>query len=85
MNKKINSKFLCTVLCAVFLTSCGVETPIFYGKPFIVGKIEVINDTLCVYTAKEFTLKGTELFASKQRFIAKQRLFQIGDTVTICK
>lgn len=83
--KTLTRYALYTLLGTVLLTSCGVETPNFNTKPFVVGSVERFNDSLCIYTATNFTLKGNELFAGKQRFIAKERLFQVGDTVRISK
>ena len=84
--KTIISYTLYTLLGTVFLYSCtGVETPNFNDKPFVVGSVERYNDSLCIYTATKFTEKFSELFAGKQRFIAKEKLFQVGDTVRISK
>lgn len=75
------------VLLAVVFSSCnGVETPNINcnGRSFIVGEIKTYNDSLYYYTAKKFTLKGSEFFAGKQSVISKD-VFKIGDTLRFSK
>lgn len=86
-NKNLFSNACKLVLIAVLLSSCvGVETPNINcnDKPFIVGKIEIYNDSLYYYEAKDFTLKGSEFLAGKQSIISKE-VFKIGDTLRLSK
>lgn len=84
--QRVTRYFGYILLCAVFTSCVGVETPNFTeGKPFIVGKIYTYKDTLARYTAKDFTFRFNEWLAEKQSFVAKQNLYNIGDTVRLAK
>ena len=86
-NKNLFSNACKLVLIAVLFTSCvGVETPNINcnARPFIVGKIEIYNDSLYYYEAKDFTLKGSEFWAGKQSIISKE-VFKVGDTLRLSK
>ena len=73
------------LLSAVLLSSCGYEKTRFNcGEyPFIVGKIQSYDDSLCEYSAKKFNASFSDLFGGKATFIAKPGLYQIGDTVKL--
>lgn len=69
----------------VLLISCTEESPAFQvsDKPFIIGEIRSYNDDVCVYIAKDHhSFDGSDFKAS---FYAKTNLFQIGDTVKVCR
>ena len=91
-------KILLIVFCAIIFASCGVETSVFTDNnirsnlnrsvdhQFVVGEIKKADDNNCLYIDSKSNNWLFELFAtSKASFIAKKGLFQIGDTVTVCK
>lgn len=87
MSNYRNCFALAYVLLAVVFSSCnGVETPNINcnDRPFVVGEIKVYKDSLYYYTAKKFTLKGSQFFAGKQSVISKD-VFKIGDTLRFSK
>lgn len=77
---------LCTVLLSTLFSCVGVETPNIdcNDRPFIVGSIEIYQDSIYRYTAKDFTIKGSEFLAGKQSVFSKE-VFKIGDTLRLCK
>ncbi len=84
--KKVLSYTLYLVLATVLFTSCtGVETPNIdcNDRPFVVGMIEQ-EDGVYKYTAKDYTLKFTEMVSGKQAVYSKEK-FEIGDTLRLTK
>lgn len=85
------------VFCAILFASClGVETSVFTTdnvsntdvstvRPFVVNKIKAVDEKNCEYVTNRFNYAFSEVFATHASFIAKKGLFQIGDTVTVCK
>ena len=90
-------KFFLIVFCAILFASCiGVETSVFSSdkventdypdpRPFVVDKIKSVDDKNCEYVTNKWNYIATEFFAAHASFVAKKGLFQIGDTVTVCK
>ena len=78
--------FKISILSIIFSSCIGVETSNFGCRTqFIVNRIEAVDSNLCVYVAKSSTYPFAEYFANKPAFVAKKGLFQIGDTVRVCK
>ena len=91
-------KKILIVFCAILFASCtGVETSIFtddniknnitkdVDHQFIVGEIQRTDDNNCKYIDRKTNDWFSECFSNKASFVAKKGLFQIGDTVTVCK
>lgn len=93
-------KILLIVFCAILFASCtGVETSLFIDKDsgssniinavnhqFVVGKIEKYGKNTSLYIDNESNNWLGEFFSgNKASFVAEIGLFQIGDTVTVCK
>lgn len=84
-------KKILIVFCVIVFTSCmGVETPVFTDnvsnlRPFVVNNIRAIDEKNCVYITNKWNFAFDEVFSTKASFVAKKGLFQIGDTVTVCK
>jgi hypothetical protein len=90
-------KKILIVFCAIIFASCtGVETSIFTTdkvsntdyfdiRPFVVDNIKSVDEKNCVYVTNKCNYITDEFLAGKASFVAKKGLFQIGDTVTVCK
>jgi len=92
-------KKILIVFCVILFASCtGVETSIFtdnntrntvtreFDHQFVVGKIKKLDNNNCLYVDSEpNNWMGEAWTTSKASFVAKKGLFQIGDTVTVCK
>jgi hypothetical protein len=90
--KRLKNKLsytLYTVLLAVLLSSCGNE-PVIHEKenPFIIGRIEKVDDNLWRYERQKWDANLSNFFSSgKQSITTDYELnYKVGDTLRLyCK
>ena len=90
--KRLKNKLsytLYTVLLAVLLTSCGNE-PVIHEKqnPFIIGRIEKVDDNLWRYERQKWGPNLSNLFSSGRQSITTdyELNYKVGDTLRLyCK
>lgn len=76
---------MCFVM--VILSSCiGVETPrLTKENPFIVTKVKVYDLENNAYTGGKFVEMFGQFWAYHQTVIAPRGMFNVGDTIKVCK
>ena len=87
--KPLTRYTLYTVLLAVLLTSCGNE-PVLHTKetPFIIGRIEKVNDNLCRYERQKWDVEINNFLSSGRQSITTdtELNYKVGDTLRLyCK
>lgn len=82
-------KILIILFLSIYMVSCeNNNQPVVIGSsnlPFVVSSITSYSDNFCIYTSKNTIIIYDDELPASQQIIAAKGLYNIGDTINICK